>query len=84
MAVVIKGMEMPTSCVHCNLKRRMEYGKGEGDDTGFECPFIGRIDDGKLNVPRTKRADGCPLDEVPELSKLDAEQLRILEEAGLE
>jgi len=81
MAVLVVGMDIPQDCVHCKLKRLCEYGEYEYEDTGYVCPFLGRIDDEQLNVPRGERPGDCPLFEVK--NRYDPDD-RLLEEAGFE
>ena len=61
MSVLIKGMEMPTSCAKCRLFG--EYG----------CPFIGAVG---YALTRGERNDDCPLVPVPPHGRLiDADAL---------
>jgi len=63
MSILIKGMEMPTSCGYCPLK----YRTMEGD----ECMFNAR------STEYQKRPDDCPLILVPPHGRLiDADALR--------
>lgn len=60
--ILIKGMEMPTSCEDCSIK--------SWDCEGYVCPFSG-ID--TLNIGRQR---DCPLAPVPEHGRLiDADVL---------
>ena len=61
MSVLIKGMEMPTSCSVCRLFG--EYG----------CPFIGAVG---YALTRGERNEDCPLVPVPKHGRLiDADAL---------
>jgi len=72
MSILIKGMDMPTSCRACHLKMNCD------DCEGLECvcvPLhqqIGYLDD----LLTDKRRDDCPLVPVPPHGKLiDADTL---------
>ena len=61
MSILIKGMEMPTSCAKCKLFG--EYG----------CPFIGAVG---YALTRGERNEDCPLIPVPDHGRLiDADAL---------
>lgn len=55
MSILIKGMEMPTSCAKCKLFG--EYG----------CPFIGAVG---YALTRGERNSDCPLIPVPDHGQL--------------
>ena len=63
MSVLIKGMEMPKSCLHCFCMRG--------------CPAARRRQNkAEPMFPRTYRHDDCPLNEVPPHGRLiDADAL---------
>lgn len=61
MSVLVKSMEMPTSCAKCKLFG--EYG----------CPFIGAVG---YALTRGERNEDCPLAPVPKHGRLiDADDL---------
>lgn len=51
MSILIKGMEMPTSCGFCSFEQETEY--------GYECYINGCL------TEYQKRPDDCPLVPVP-------------------
>ena len=64
MSILIKGMEMPKSCLHCEFP-------SEDVNKELYCPFTG-IE--CLNIGRQK---DCPLVEVPQHGRLiDADKLK--------
>ena len=68
MSVLIKGMEMPTSCLKCQLERRQ--------DTAYDyefrcCPVTGA----QTNHYRYERHPNCPLVSIPPHGRLiDADE----------
>lgn len=65
MSILIKGMEMPTSCESCPCKTADAFG-------GLGCQATGYI---PLRKANQDRPDNCPLDPVPphgRLGDLDA------------
>ena len=67
MSVLIKGMEMPTSCYDCNCFIR------DSDGSDYCCLLMQDIED------NNKRDDDCPLVEIPPHGRLiDADALRLL------
>lgn len=66
MSVLIKGMEMPTSCESCPCKTLEAFG-------GLGCQATGYI---PLRKANQDRPDGCPLIEIPPHGRLiDADVL---------
>lgn len=55
MSILIKGMEMPTSCAKCRL-----FG-------AYGCPFIGAVG---YALTRGERNEDCPLVPVPDHGRL--------------
>ena len=71
MSVLIKGMEMPTSCRGCKL---YHYIEGTGC---FSCDVLPGLDDGVELKPWKNRRKDCPLVPVPPHGRLiDADALR--------
>ena len=67
MSVLIKGMEMPTSCESCPCKTSEAFG-------GLGCQATGYI---PLRKANQDRPDGCPLIEIPPHGRLnDADEAK--------
>ena len=69
MSILIKGMEMPTSCYKCNMRRR--------DGMDIVCPVAHeRFHVADVNILEY-RLDNCPLVPVPPHGRLiDADELK--------
>jgi hypothetical protein len=64
MAILIKGMQMPKSCMECPLSYR-----------GMRCLIPGNWKD-RYNCPEDERSDACPLQEIPKGAMLiDANEI---------
>lgn len=69
MSILIKGMEMPTSCESCPCKTSDAFG-------GLGCQATGYI---PLRKANQDRPDWCPFVPVPPHGRLiDADELRLL------
>ena len=87
MAVVIKKMNIPESCYSCDI--RMNCDACEGHE--MYCPFVGHIgyDPESIGVlvkgapicPTDHRAEGCPLEDLEEITMKHYKQGREDEKA---
>ena len=70
MSIIIKGMEMPTTCCNCKLICFDETRKWEQMTGAFVCQMTDKV------IWNTRRGDDCPLVELPPHGRLiDADAL---------
>jgi len=71
MSIIIKGMEMPTTCCDCKLIFFDETRKWEQMTGAYVCQMTGKV------IWNTRRGDDCPLIELPPHGRLiDADEVR--------
>jgi len=70
VSIIIKGMEMPTTCCDCKLIFFDETRKWEQMTGAYVCQMTGKV------IWNTRRGDDCPLIELPPHGRLiDADAL---------
>ena len=67
MSVIVKGMNLPESCMECRFCQQEEFGQYIGENPGFMCvACCNRLDedvDGRNSFKR-RRPEFCPLEFV--------------------
>ena len=72
MSVLIKGMNLPSSCANC------EWSRSSKMDLGLSCVCLMAKKSGSMDAARKGRLSFCPLIEVPQHGRLiDADELLV-------
>ena len=75
--ILIRGMDMPSSCCECRFIKLAFYGDYQNREQGFMCLVNGkRVDNGNGYLDRTSVDSDCPLIELqPHGDLIDRDEL---------